>query len=76
MSPAELRKNPRFRRMSRQYVQLVVGIPFLIVSTYLLYKRVDMLDKEEKVLSEVEAARQEPRVKGVFPTGHVGKVDR
>lgn len=52
-------------------MQLVVGLPFLLVTSYLLYRRLDQYDREEKVVGEVEAKVE--RVRGVVPDGQVGR---
>lgn len=58
MTPNELLKNPEFKSLSRKWTALMVGIPVLVVTSWLLWDRMDREDKGVVLGDVVEEKRR------------------
>lgn len=67
MTPEELRKNADFKQLRRRWTGVIVGIPVLIVTSYILWNRVDEMEKFEALKREKQEALKPERVRGVMP---------
>jgi len=75
MTYAELRRNRDFKALRRRWTGLIVGVPVLIVTSYVLWNRLDVPDALEGVRGEragVGRVRGVP-VGGVIVEGAVGR---
>ncbi|KAJ9655010.1 hypothetical protein H2198_006055 [Neophaeococcomyces mojaviensis] len=62
MSPTELRKNPEFKTLRRRWTGLIVGIPVLVATSYVLWNRLDL-----GVSEDVDVDKALKRERGVVP---------
>lgn len=69
MTPAELLKNPEFKALRRKYTGLIVGIPVLVVTSYILWNRVNLTDETARRMAGPGAGEgeAETRVRGQLP---------
>jgi len=66
MTPTELHRNPAFRSLRRRWTGLIVGVPVLVVTSYVLWNR---LDAPEALEGMREDRAGVGRVRGVVPVG-------
>lgn len=62
MTPAELRRNIEFRALRRRWTSVIIGVPVLVVTSWLLWKRAEREDQGQKALEIMER-----RERGVMP---------
>lgn len=64
MTPTELLKNPEFKSLSRKWTALMVGIPVLVVTSWLLW---DRMDREDKGVVLGDVVEEKRRRRGELP---------
>jgi len=67
MSPTEVQKMPEFKALRRRWTGLIVGIPVLVATSYVLWNRFDMSSTSE-VFEDVHKGRE----RGVLPVTGTG----
>ena len=67
MTADELLRNKDFKALRRRWTGVIVGIPFLVVTSYLLYGRLNEMDAINQS-DEAMKAMDERRVRGVYRT--------
>lgn len=67
MSREELLKNTDFKQLRRRWTGVIVGIPVLLVTSYILWNRASEQEQFEALKREREQALKPERVRGVMP---------